>query len=200
MANRDDGCGCKVERIASEYELEDVDSWLTAEWQDEVSVRQLATELNKDIIEVELSTANVSQVKWSRERVHKALRTDELSNAEEIEVQNELDRDGIDVERLSSDLVSHQTVYRHLTQCLGVSKSKRTDPEKRREQAKDTVFALQRRTESVTETTVETLQSAGVTHLGDVEVLTDIRVVCNDCDHVMGFETAIDEGCHCDTP
>lgn len=51
----------------------------------------------------------------------------------------------------------------------------------------------------MTESTLETLESAGVTGLGDVEVLVDIQVVCEQCGRSMEFETAIDEGCPCTT-
>lgn len=197
MASNRDRCGCKIGRTASKFGLSDVDSRLVERWQSGVSVRQLTDELNRDVIESALDAANVGNVTWSRTPVYEALHTDELSEAEEIEIRRELDRAGVDVEQLASDLVSHQTVYRHLKQCLDASKGDDPTPEERRKKARDTVYALQQRMESVTESTIDTLQSAGVTDLGDPEVLVTLRIVCDDCGRSIDFETAIDEGCNC---
>lgn len=199
MPSEKDGCGCKVGRVTREYELANADSRLVDEWQSGTSVRQLARELNEDLIESRLAGANLSTVEWNLSPVYEALHTDELSEAEAIEIRRELDRAGVDVEGLSSDLVSHQTVYRHLTQCLDASQNDDRTPEERRETARDTVYALQQRTELVTESTIETLLSAGVTELGDLEVVVDLQVVCGDCARSMDFETAITDGCDCQT-
>jgi DNA-binding transcriptional ArsR family regulator len=197
MASQKDDCGCKVGRVSSKYEVPMVDSRLVDEWKDGTSVRQLAKDLNEDIIESELKATNVGNVGWSRSPVYEALRTEELSEAEAIEIRRELERAGVNVEQLSSDLVSHQTVYRHLTDCLNASKDDERTPEERRKKARDTVYALQQRTEVVTESTIETLQSAGVTDFGEVDVLVDLQVVCDVCDRSVDFETAIEEGCDC---
>ncbi|WP_435181332.1 rod-determining factor RdfA [Halorussus sp. AFM4] len=200
MGSHEDGCGCKIARVTGGYDLPDVDTWLVDEWQTGTSVRRLTEALNKDIIESALIAANVEQVDRNRDAVYEALHTDELSNTETIEIQRELERAGVDVEQLSADLVSHQTVYRHLTNCLDASKDDEKTPEERRKTARDTVYALQQRTELVTESTVESLRSADITNLGDTEVLVDIQVVCSDCGRSLDFETAIQEGCRCDSP
>lgn len=199
MTDQRDDCGCKVGRVVTEYGVPYGDARLVERWQDGTSVRRLTEELNETIVESELNAANVGHVEWSATPVYEALHTDELAEAEAIEIRRELDRAGVDVERLSSDLVSHQTVYRHLTRCLDASKSDDRTPEERRETARDTVYALQQRTAIVAESTLETLQSADVTDLGDVEVLVDLQVVCGDCGRSMDFETAIHEGCDCTT-
>lgn len=191
-------CGCKIGRIATEYGFSNLDSRLAEGWRGGTSIRRLTEELNKDIIESELDAANVGQVQWSRSPVYEALHTDELSEAEEIEIRRELERAGVDVEQLAADLVSHQTVYRHLTRCLDASKADDRTPDERRDTARKTVYALQQRTELVTESTLETLQSADVTDLGDIEVVVDLQVVCDDCGHSMDFETAVSDGCNCD--
>lgn len=197
MTEQEDGCGCKVGRVAAEYELSDVDARLVEGWQGGTSVRRLTEELNERVVAAALDAANVGRAEWRGTPVYEALHTDELTDAEEIEIRRELDRAGVDVEKLSSDLVSHQTVYRHLTGCLDASKDDERTPEERRETARDTVYALRQRTELVTESTLETLRSAGVAELGDVEVLVDLRVVCGDCGRSMDFERAITDGCDC---
>jgi len=194
-----ENCSCKIGQVMTEYGLPNGNAYLVSEWQDGGSIRHLTEEFNKDIIESALTAANVDRVEWSRTPVFEALHTDELGKTEEIEIRRELERAGVNVEQLSADLVSHQTVYRHLTKCLDASKDDEKTPEQRREKAQDTVHALQQRTELVTESTIETLQSADITNLGDTEVLVDIQVVCNNCGRSMDFETAICDGCQCDT-
>lgn len=81
----------------------------------------------------------------------------------------------------------------------GCAKEEEKTPDERRETARKTVYALQQRTELVTESTIETLQSAGITDLGDIEILVDFQVVCDNCGRSMDLETAISDGCDCDS-
>ncbi|WP_135855367.1 rod-determining factor RdfA [Halorussus salinus] len=197
MTSEQVDCSCKVGRVAEEYGVTEITARLVDDWQAGTSVRELADELNESVVRSALTAANVGQVEWSRTPVYEALHTDELSDAQEVQIRRELDRAGVDVDELSSALVSHQTVYRHLKNCLDASKGDTRSPKERRKKAKDTVYALQRRTEVVTESTLETLDSADVTDLGDIDVLVDLRVVCNDCGRSMNFEDAMNEGCDC---
>jgi DNA-binding transcriptional ArsR family regulator len=190
-------CSCKVGRVAEEYDVSEITARLVDDWQSGTSVRKLTEELNERVVQSALTAANVGQVEWSRTPVYEALHTDELSDAEAVQIRRELDRAGVDVDELSSALVSHQTVYRHLKRCLDASKGDDPTPDERRETARDTVYALRQRTEAVTESTLETLRSAGVTDLGDADVLVDLQVVCNDCGRSMDFESAITDGCDC---
>lgn len=197
MADQENGCGCKFGRVTRGYGTSIDDSRIADKWRNGTSVRELTDELNEEIIESELSAANVDQIGWNLSPIYEALHTDDVSEAEEIEIRRELDRAGVDPEQLSSDLVSHQTVYRHLTECLEASHSDDRTPDDRRENAKDTVHALQHRTEIVTESTLESLRAAGVTDLGETSVLVDIQVVCSDCGRSMSFDDAISNGCDC---
>lgn len=197
MINKSDECGCKIGRVTTKYGLPKADSRLVEDWHRGMSVRSLTDELNKDLVASELNAANVGHVKWSKTPVYEALHTDGVSDAEAIEIKRELERAGVEIEQLSADMVSHQTVYRHLTECLDASKDNDPSLEERREKARDTVYALQQRTEAVTKSTIKTLQSADATYLGDVKVLANLQVVCGDCERSMDFETAISEGCDC---
>ena len=199
MSRQTDDCGCKIGRVTTTHEIPTVDTDIVDRWQSGTSIRRLTEELNKEIIASELDAANVGNIEWSRTPVYEMLRTDELSDAEEIEIRRELKRAGINVEQLAADLVSHQTVYRHLTNCLDASKGDEQTPDERRDQARNTVHALQQRTELVIQSTLESLQSANITDLGEPEVLVDLQIVCSDCGASMDFETALNEGCHYDT-
>lgn len=192
-----DTCGCKIGRVTAKYGRGDVDEWLIEEWQDEMSIRSLTAEFNKEIIEEELTAVGASRLEWSKTPVYEALHTEELSEPETIEIRRELERAGVDVEQLSSDLVSHQTVYRHLRNCLATSGPDEKSAEERREQARNRIYALQQRASLVTESTVESMQTAGVTNVGDPEVLVDVRIVCRDCGRSMDLDEVLTGGCDC---
>ncbi|MFC4405949.1 rod-determining factor RdfA [Haloarchaeobius iranensis] len=195
--SEDDSCGCKVGRVAASYGHSNVDAWLLEEWQDGTSIRSLTEEFNEELVERELAAVGASRLTWSKTPVYEALHTDELSEPERIEIRRELERAGVDVEQLGADLVSHQTVYRHLKNCLGAVGPEEKTADERREQARDRVYALQQRASVVTESTVESLQTAGVTAVGDPEVLVDISVVCRDCGQSMDFDQLLTSGCGC---
>lgn len=194
-------CGCKVGEIASAYGLLDADTWLVEEWTDGTSVRSLTKQFNEDVIGATLRANVASSLEWSRTPVYEALHEDSLTESETIEIRRELERAGISPDDLAADLVSHQTIYRHLTNCLDATYSNEKTPEERRENARRTVYALQQRTAMVTASTIDSLQSAAVTSIGDPDVLVEITIVCRGCGRTMDFERALEDGCDCpDTP
>jgi hypothetical protein len=190
-------CDCKVTRTRSEYDIDMDDDALVAAWQGETSVRELTRTFNDALIERRLDAADASGAGWDRVPVYEALKTEELSDAESVEVRRELERGGVDPEALEAEFISHQTMYRHLNTCLDASPSNDLTPDERREKARDTVYALQRRTTLVTESTIDTLQAAEITDIGDPDVLVDIQIVCRDCGYATDFETALTGSCNC---
>lgn len=194
----DAGCNCKVSRARDRYDIDADDATLVADWQDGTSVRSLARTFNEALIDARLQSVDGSSVAWNRLPVYEAVKTDDLDQSDVIEVRRELERVGVDPDELEADLISHQTMYRHLTSCLNATATTEATPEDRREKARDTVYALQRRTTIVTESTMETLQSAGITDIGDPDVLVDVQIVCRECGRSMDFETALADGCNCE--
>lgn len=192
------GCNCKVSRARDRYDIDADDATLVADWQDGTSVRSLTRTFNEALIDARLESVDGSTVVWNRLPVYEAVRTEDLDQSDVIEVRRELERVEVDPDELESDLISHQTMYRHLTSCLDATASTDATPEDRREKARNTVYALQRRTTIVTESTMETLQSVGVTAIGDPDVLVDVQIICRECGQSMDFETALADGCNCD--
>lgn len=191
-------CTCKVGRLTDSHGLEEIDDWLVADWQSGTSVRDLTAAFNEELVESHLANADVSLLDWDPTRVIEALDANSDTDAEGIEAQRALERAGFDPDALESDRVSHQTIYRHLTDCLDASVDAELDDDERLENTRETVFALQRRTELVTNSRLESLDAAGVTDLGDPEAIVDIQVVCRDCGESMAFDSALAESCNCD--
>jgi hypothetical protein len=193
----DAACTCKLSRKRDSYDIHMDDSTLVTEWQNGTSVRSLTRSFNETLIEARGDAVDVTRTEWSRLPIYDILKTDALERSRAIEVQQELERAGVDPETLEDELISHQAMYRHLTSCLDATASDDSTPDERRKKARDTVYALQQRTTVVTESTVETLQNNGITDIGDPDVLVDVQVICRDCGRSMDFETVLGEGCSC---
>lgn len=193
-------CRCKIGRLTEEHDLENVDEWLVADWRDGTSVRDLTTAFNERIVARYVAESEASPVQWDRTRVYEALEANDSDDPDSIEIRRGLERAGIDLANLESDVVSHQTVYRHLTDCLDADADTEIGDDERRDTALDTVHALQRRTELVTESQVESLRSAGVAPVEDPDVIVDVRILCRECGRSMDLERAVTDGCDCGRP
>lgn len=190
-------CNCKVQRMRARYDVDTDNEQLVADWRNGTSVRSLARSFNEALIDARLESVDRSAVSWSYLPIYEAIMTDELAETDIIEVRRELELGGVDSDDLESDLITHQTMYRHLSSCLEASASPEPSPDERRENARDTVYALQRRTTLVTESTIDTLQSANIIDIGDPDILVDIRIICRDCGQSMDFEATLTGSCGC---
>ena len=196
MSERPTNC-CKVGRIAHEDDIEEWTADLVSDWQDGTSLRSLANRFNKRVIDVALDNAASTQSEWIREPIYDLFLGGTTDQSNEIEIRRELQRAELDVDGLKSDLISHQTLYRHFTQCLDESKDTSRSSSARLESARDTIFSLQRRTQQVTESTISNLRQAEIVDIGDSDVIVDIQVVCEKCGRSMDVETTLSEGCDC---
>jgi hypothetical protein len=112
-----------------------------------------------------------------------------------MEATSSLSDHGIDVDRLLERFVSHQTVYRHLGNCLEVEQqatsiSVETEDER--------INALQNRAEAVISDSLRRLQADDEIAVGDVEVLVNFRVLCESCGSLEDVSTVLqDQGCDC---
>lgn len=186
---------CKVGRNLATYGV-DVD--LTASWVEEgESLRSLAATVNEAFVQAALRRSDSSPVEGEAENYHRLLTDGDVSQARRLEAERRLKELGVDPEQLTSDFVSHQSVHTHLTGCLGASRER---PEPDVDSRANTVYALQNRTEVVTERTLAGLRDADAVDLQDFDVVVDIRVSCGECGRVMDvaqvFETG---GCRCRT-
>lgn len=193
-------CDCKVGRVADRYDLTDIDRELRTRWQGEGtekhSLRKLENYLNRRVLEAALREAGVETLHGEVENLYDLLSDDATSEAARLEARKRLERDGVDIERVESDFVSHQSIHTHLRECLDV----RHDPGEGAtvERGSSTVYALRNRTETVTAGTLERLRDNGALDLEEFDVYVDVRVACEECGrfHEIGslFEAG---GCEC---
>lgn len=177
-------CSCKIGRIVDQYDLVGLDDELIAYWTGEAeerySTRRLATDVNQRVLRAALEEAGVHFKDGEVENTYRLLTDDDVSSGTYVQTRRELERDGVPIDSVESDFVSHQTVYNHLTDCLNVSLETPSD-EERIERNGEQLGALQNRMEAVTTDRIAQLKRNNILEIGDTTVTVSVTVTCNDC-------------------
>lgn len=195
---------CKIGRVGGRYGLDNLDDQLARRWTadgpESASLRDLEAYVNRRVLEAALADADNPPIDGEVENLRRLLTDDDVTENRRLEATRRLERQGIDVDRVLRDFVSHQTVHNHLRNCLEVSPDTERTDEERFERARSTVFALQNRTEAVTDRTVEQLKRNDVLDVEGYDVLVNIQVICDECGRATDLGTFLDDqGCVCQT-
>lgn len=191
----------KVERVVDEYDLDGLAADLAARWtgtgDERASLRELADDVNERILAAALSQAAVDVLDGEVSNMYRLLTADDVPARERTEARARLEREGLDVEDLRSDFVSHQAVHTFLTERQNVT-YEGADSEERIDNARTTLRRLEGRIESVTENTIERLRATEDLDVGDIGAFVSLQVVCNDCGRQYDVETLLeDRTCGC---
>lgn len=189
MSEATDPCSCKVGRNIENYRLGDLDAELVRRRREaDSSLRELADYINRRILEAALETAAVdlSDTLYGAVDDEDAVGvlydvfTDEETPTERLaRVRTRLVQQGVDIEAVQSDWVTHTTVRTHLRECLDVDTSR--DASITVDDGRDTIEWARNRCANIVEQTVERLRSAGALSTGPLEVSVTIRIACTDC-------------------
>ena len=195
-------CGCKLGRVATKYDFLGLDDELVASWtgagDEQHSTRELATQVNQRVLEAALENAGVMLKDGEVENTYRLLTDDDVTSGTRVQTRNELERDGVPIDDVESDFVSHQTVYNHLTKCLDASLEE-PDTQDRLERAEKRLGALQNRTVAVTEDTIAQLDRNDAIDIGSFDVLMSVTVTCTDCHQQYTVRELLEEqACDCD--
>lgn len=193
-------CTCKVGRSASRYGLDGIDADLVERWvgEDADSLRDLETHVNTELVRAALEGAGESVIQGEASNYYRLLTDDETTEGTRVEARRRLERSGVDVDALLDSFVSHQTIHTHLRQCLDVTYDRDVPPDERVENARSFLQSLQRRTERITDGTLEQLRDADVYDLSEFSVYVDLMVSCESCGRVMALNDVFEnEGCVC---
>ncbi|MFC6613938.1 rod-determining factor RdfA [Halopenitus salinus] len=191
----------KVARVIEKYDLgglgEDLEEAWTGVAGERTSLRDLADEFNRSVLEAALRAAGETVAEADVESAYSTLTDDDVSRADEMRKRRELERAGVDVDDVLGDFVTHQAIHTYLTDYRGAELPDRSEGLVDRKI--ETLERLQGRTSAVTESTIETLVSGGHITDRDYQVFLDVRVVCGDCgtDHVVS-DLLRDGGCDCE--
>jgi len=198
MATETNSTNTKVARVIDAYGLDGMGASLEAAWTGEegnrTSLRDLADEFNESVLEATLREASISPLNLDVSSTYDALRGE--SAAEATRARRRLEREGIDVDELTSDFVTHQAIHTYLTKEREATLP--TADDSLADQKVETIEKLQGRVSAVAESALSSLASAEELDRGDYDILVDVRAVCPDC----GADVSIGElirhgGCDC---
>ena len=166
---------CKVERIIEKHDLADLNEELIRRHRGGASLRTLERFINTRVLERALMESEVALV-GDVESIYEILRGDDVGSGRRAEIRSQLERAGPPISTVEEDFISHQTVKRHLQNCLGVDTNRRTQITL--DDAEDTVAWAQSRNLSVIENTLNRLHNAGLIDASNVDVTQSVRVTC----------------------
>lgn len=192
----------KVARVIERYGMEgrgdELEAAWTGEYGERTSLRDLAEEFNVDVLAAALRETGGTAIDSDIESTYHTLTDDEVARADRMRKRRELEREGVEVDSVLSDFVTHQAIHTYLTE---YRKAELPDTsENLLERKIETIERLQGRTTAVTESSVDSLVNAGEITDRNYEVLVDIRAVCTDCgtDYTLS-DLLRDGGCDCGT-
>lgn len=192
---------CKVGRLIESYGLDGEGDRLERRWLgdgvERTSLRTLADEFNRELLATALDDAGLNPVDADLETTYRVLTDDSESEGARTQKRLELSREGVDVERLVADFVSHQAVHTYLREYRGVERRENADADQLQNDV-ETLRRLQSRAESVTADAVERSANTDRIDVGDVDVLVNVRVFCQDCGADYDAEALLRRGgCDC---
>lgn len=172
----------KVGRLIEEYGLTGLGEELEAYWEgtdeERFSLRELADHFNRAVLKSAMESEGTTVTDYDVEHIHTVLTDSDVSSEARIQKRRELEREGVDVDGLYEDFVSHQAIHTYLREYRGAKYEKNGDGV---EGAKETLQRLRSRTTAVTERTIDALVNTGELSVGSFDVFVDIRVHCHDC-------------------
>lgn len=188
----------KVGRLVDAYGLDGMPDELARHWLGEGverrSLRELATLFNERLVRAAMEEAGMSPLDGEAANVYELLSGDDATSGARTRAERRLGREGVDVDRLRTEFVSHQAIHTYLTDVRGLEHS--TEPEGV-ESRIETVQRLVGRTRSVSAGVVEGLAEAGDVEIGEYEVTADVHVTCRDCNSRYELTAFLRRG-HCD--
>ena len=198
MTNTDGGRRTKVARVIDERDLTGMGARLEAAWTgesgDRKSLRDLADEFNRAVLESSLRSVGSAPMEFEVSGAYRALSGE--PNADATRARRRLEREGVDVEALTSDFVTHQAVHTYLTRDRDAALPERDrDP---RERKIESIEKLQGRLSAVTESALSSLAASGALDGDEYDVLVNVRTVCPDCGAGQPVSELVRQGgCDC---
>lgn len=187
---------CKLGRVASKYELSGIHAEIKERRiQEGMSLRELARFFNRRVLDATVGETGADVI-GDPESIYRVLTDEDVPRERRAAVRDQLEFNGVDLDELEKDFVSHELVRQHLRDCLGV-KTDRTGVESITE-ASDLIDAIQEREHTILERTLERLQRKNVLSLGEFDMTYTTRITCTECGQSYTIDALLDnEGCEC---
>lgn len=191
----------KVARLIDEYGLDglgdELESRWTAENDERMSLRDLASFFNKRLLEEVLLMAGMSTLETDVERVYHRLTDEDVSPGVRTETRNRLDQNGVDVEKLEKEFVSYQAIRSYLQEWREATYNQLSDEEKINNDL-ESIQRLMNRTESVARDRIGNLNNTGRIEAENFEIFLNMQVLCQQCGEQYDIATFLTQGgCDC---
>lgn len=192
----------KVGRLLRQYHMEEFGDWLetawTAEGDDRLSLRDLQDEFNKRILKNQLVEAGQPPSNVGVEYTYEVLTNAEPNSSERIRKRRELERVGIDVDDITDEFVTHQTIYNYLTDIRGADFDE-ASYEDQLQRNVETLQRLQSRMKIITKNTIDRMCDADRDVDEKYKTLADVQVICRFCGNGYSAVELVEQGgCPCD--
>jgi hypothetical protein len=142
-----------------------------------------------------MNEVDIGTHSYDIERVHRLLTDDKVSTGARTRIRGRLKQDGIDVEQLESDFVSHlavRTYLQHHDATRAESDINQVMKEAQR------IQRLRSRTTTVTESKLKQLRATDRILIGDFRILTEIQAFCEECETGYDIDELLSQGsCTC---
>lgn len=160
------------------------------------SLRDLADEFNTALLAAVLQNAGESTTEYDVETTYRVLTDEDVSNADTLRKERELERAGVSVDELRKSFVTHQAIHTYLTRYREAELDDvAVDPQEKVE----TLERLEGRTAAVAESTLSSLVEAEEVTERNYELFVEIRTVCEDCGSGYSLIDLIAQGgCDCE--
>lgn len=176
----------KIARLIEEYELRGLGEELEERWtrsDNRSGLRQLAGYVNRELCKAVLAQNGVNPLEGETENTYRLLTDEDVSSGVRTQTRNQLEQQGIDVEKLEGDFVSKQAIHTYLTKYREAEPpDDNSTATERRDRKINTIDRLRQRLINVTERSLEDLFNTDSIHIGDYNVVVTIRIHCRDCE------------------
>lgn len=192
----------KVKRVIEKYEISGAGDELEAQWTadgaERTSLRNLAAQLNRRILRASLREAGVDATEEDANSIYRQLSGDNVLESTRNQVRRRLKEDGVPIESVESDFVSHQSVYNYLTDVRGV-RQERPENDDQVQKVNERIQRLRGRLEAVTDRELTTLSNTERITVGEFDVLSSIRIICRTCGADYSVAELLEKGgCNCE--
>lgn len=196
----------KIARVIEKRDLHELGDQLESYWLGEettrYSLRDLAEYFNIQVLRHEMETADMQPLDGEAENIYRLLTDDDVSSGVRTRTRSRLTQQGIDVDSLTADFVSHQAVHTYLTKHRNVTypgESATDQPDDQIDRRMGAIQRLMSRLTAVVERNLTDLRNTADITLGEFNVLVDVRVHCSDCGTQYSVSSLLEQGgCSCE--
>lgn len=161
------------------------------------STRSLADRLNRRVLEAAMVGAGMSTVDGETANRYRLLTDADVSSGNRTETRRRLERDGVDVAHLETDLVSYQAVRSYLKEYRS-AEYESADRSNRVSNVVDAVQRLTSRTQSVAQKRRRQPVETNRVSIREFHLFVDISVLCEECNTQYGYVELPEDGrCEC---